>query len=386
VPLNAGHIPRWLIFGWTFLVGAAVGSFLNVVVARVPAGESIVWPGSRCPRCRTPIRWHDNLPLVSWVLLRGRCRTCGVRISARYPLVEALGAGMAVIAVARHGLGGAAAAELAFAAALIALALIDLDAWLLPNSITWPLLAFGLAMSALGVTPAGSLRAAAYGAGLGFAAFAAIAWIGEKVFAREALGLGDVWLLAALGAWFGPAALLPIVLLASLQGSVVGLALIALGKGQPGPQPTAAANQEPPHPDDTLGAREPSPPEGGEPPTSTATPTPTPTSTTTSTATSSATSISTPTSTATPTPTPTSTTTSSATTTSTSSATTTSTSTSTPTANTEPPPPPDAADEDDWVPPRHSVPFGPFLVAGALEWLWLGGALATAFPMLRLFR
>jgi leader peptidase (prepilin peptidase)/N-methyltransferase len=303
IELPAALVP--LFAAWSALVGAAVGSFLNVLIARVPAGESIVRPGSRCPRCKTPIRWYDNLPVVSWLVLRARCRACGARISARYPLVEALGAAAAMIAFARHGLSGAAAAELAFAAALLALAFIDLDTWLLPNAITWPLIGFGLAMGLAGVTPVGSLRGAAYGAGLGFAAFALIAWLGEKAFKKEALGFGDVWLLAGLGAWMGPAALLPIVLLASIQGSVVGLALIAMGKGQPGP--TAAAGDKPP------------PYEIG---------TPTPTTTTTTMTTT----------------------------------------------------------EEDWVPPKHAVPFGPFLVAGALEWLWLGGFLAQAIPLLRLFR
>ncbi len=312
--LPAALVP--LFAAWSALVGAAVGSFLNVLIARVPVGESIVRPGSRCPRCKTPIRWYDNLPVVSWLVLRARCRACGARISARYPLVEALGAAAAVVAFARHGLSGAAAAEFAFAAALLALAFIDLDTWLLPNAITWPLIAFGLAMGLLGITPAGSLRGAACGAGLGFAAFALIAGLGEKVFKKEALGFGDVWLLAGLGAWMGSLALLPIVLLASIQGSVVGIGLILLGKGQKGP--TATAGDKPPPYE--IGTR-------------TTTPPPIPTSSTKTTTT--ATPITT---------------------------------------------------EDDWVPPKHAVPFGPFLVAGALEWLWLGGFLARAVPLLELFR
>jgi len=300
-----------LLVAWVALVGAVIGSFLNVVIARVPAGESIVRPASRCPRCRSPIRWYDNLPIVSWLWLRARCRACGARISARYPMVEALGAGAALVAFARHGLSGAAAAELAFVAALVALAFIDIDTWLLPNAITWPVIAFGLAMGWFGVTPAGSARSAAYGAGLGFAAFGLVAFLGEKVFRKEALGFGDVWLLAGLGGWMGPAALLPIVLLASIQGSVVGITLLALGKGEPGasaPLPsTGGGGQAPALRKDADAA---------------------------------AASCSVDT----------------------------------------------AAREPDWVPPRHAVPFGPFLVAGALEWLWLGGLLARAVPVLQLFR
>jgi leader peptidase (prepilin peptidase)/N-methyltransferase len=294
-----------VVVAWVAVLGAVVGSFLNVVIARVPQGESIAWPGSRCPRCLAPIRWYDNLPIVSWLVLRGRCRACRAPISARYPLVEALGIGAALVVYGRHGLSGAAAAELGFAAALLALAFIDLDTWLLPNTITWSLLAFGILMGPVSVTPATTLRYAVYGAGIGFAAFASLSWIGEKVLKKEALGFGDVWLLAGLGAWFGPAGLLPIVLLASVQGSIVGVALIAIGKGEPGPP----------------------------------TPTPTPTTTATSTSTS------------------------------------TSTSTDSP-----------MTDEEDWVPPKHAVPFGPFLVAGALEWLWLGDFLARWVPLLRVFR
>ncbi len=224
-----------LVAAWVVLAGAAVGSFLNVVVARLPRGQSVVRPRSRCPRCSAAIAWYDNIPILSWLLLRARCRTCGARISARYPLVEALGAGAAWLAWMRHGLSAAAAAELAFACALVALAFIDLDTWLLPHVITWPLIVTGLGASVLDLSAAPGMRPALYGAVIGFAGFALVAVVGEKVFRREALGFGDVWLLAGLGAWLGVGALLPVVLLASVQGSVVGIALILLGKGTPGP-------------------------------------------------------------------------------------------------------------------------------------------------------
>jgi len=281
---------------WAFAVGAAVGSFLNVVIARLPAGESVVHPRSRCPGCRTPIAWYDNLPVLSWILLRGRCRKCRNRISFRYPLVEILGGAAALVAVSRHGLSLAALAEFAFAATLLALSFIDLDTWLLPHVITVPLLAAGLALSALSLTAAPSLLSSAGGAAAGWLAFAAVSVIGEKVMKKEALGFGDVWLLGGLGAWLGLGGLLPVVLLASIQGTVVGLALIVMGRGQPGPAEPALAKAA----------------EDAAPP---------------------------------------------------------------------------ALDPDaDWVPPRNAVPFGPFLAAGALEWLWLQGWLATAIPALSLFR
>jgi leader peptidase (prepilin peptidase)/N-methyltransferase len=311
-------VPRPLAAAWAAALGAAVGSFLNVVVARLPRGESLVRPGSRCPRCRAPIAWHDNVPVLSWILLRGRCRACRAPISVRYPLVEVLGALAALLAFRRYGLSLPAAAELAFAAVLLALTFIDLDTWLLPHALTWPLLAAGIVASAAGIGPA-RLGASLWGAGLGFAAFAAVAWAGERVFKKEALGFGDVWLLAGIGAWLGAAALLPVVLLASLQGSLVGIGLILLGKATPGPKEPSTSGRGHSKPSETVEG------EGASP--STSTPRPTPAATT---------------------------------------------------AHTQPP--------DDWVPPKNAVPFGPFLALGALEWLWLGGALARWIPALDVFR
>jgi leader peptidase (prepilin peptidase)/N-methyltransferase len=226
---------RWIAAAWSFTVGAVVGSFLNVVIARVPAGESIVHPRSRCPGCRTPIAWWDNIPVLSWLALRGRCRKCRTRISWRYPLVEILGGGAALVSASRHGLSFTALAEFAFAATLLALAFIDLDTWLLPHAITLPLLGAGLVLSALQVTPAASILGSVAGSAAGWVGFALVAFLGERILKKEALGFGDVWLLAAIGAWLGIASLLPVVLLASLQGTVVGLALIVLGRSQPGP-------------------------------------------------------------------------------------------------------------------------------------------------------
>lgn len=296
---------------WVLLVGAAVGSFLNVVIARIPEGESIVWPGSRCPACRAPIAWYDNVPVLSWLVLRGRCRRCRVPIAFRYVAVELVGAAAAWLAWWRHGLSFPALAELAFVDVLVALAAIDLATWLLPNVLTWPLIAVGLAAGAAGIAPVHGVRAGAAGAAVGFATFGLVALVGRLVARKEVLGLGDVWLLAGLGAWLGAPALLPVVLLASVQGSVYGLALIALGRSEPGP-------------------------EGRPAPTSAPAATSTPASLSTATQATS--------------------------------------------------PPSDAADEEPWVPPRHAVPFGPFLVAGALEWLYLRDWLGAILPALDVFR
>ncbi|BDG09031.1 prepilin peptidase [Anaeromyxobacter paludicola] len=364
MPIEEGQIAELLAALWVVALGAVVGSFLNVVIARVPAGESIVRPRSRCPRCGAGIAWYDNVPVLSWLLLRARCRRCRAPISIRYPVVEALGAGLAWLAFYRHGLSAEAAAEFAYAAVLLSLAFIDLDTWLLPNALTWPLILLGLAAAGLGLSAAPSFRSAAMGAAAGFVAFGAVSVIGEKVFHKEAMGFGDVWLLAGLGAWHGLAALLPVVLLASLQGSVVGLALIALGKGQPGPKPREAAGGE-----GALAAPpQPSPP-GGEgelhgPPAGDAVAASPPGCEREAPLTSEA-------------PLP---------------------------GGDEPlfPPPaergrvgdgaepdaePDAVDPDaDWVPPKNAVPFGPFLVLAAFEWLYLSQPLSRLVPALGLFR
>ncbi len=299
----AADILRPLSIAWGALVGSVVGSFLNVVVARLPKGESVVHPRSRCPGCGVPIAWYDNVPVLSWLLLGARCRRCRSRISVRYPLVEALVGLLGALAVARHGVGAAALAELTFEALLVALAFIDLDTWLLPFALSLPLAALGLLAGGLGLAPSATLVGALIGGGAGFLAFLVIHLVGEKVFHREAMGFGDVVLLGGLGAWLGPWGLLPVILLSSLQGSLVGVALILLGRSQPGP-----AEAVPPGP----------PPDA-------------------------------------------------------------------PAAAEVTEPPADVAEED-WTPPRHSLPFGPFLALAALEWLLLGPWLCRAVPFLGLFQ
>jgi leader peptidase (prepilin peptidase)/N-methyltransferase len=208
-----------------------------VVIARVPKRQSIVSPGSRCPRCGNAIAWYDNIPIVSWILLRGRCRKCGLPISTRYPLVELLTGVLAVAVFKSEGPTWTAVGLFAFVAALVALAYIDLDTWLLPHQITWPLLAAGLASPLW--DPELTWQASLIGASAGFALFAAIALIGEKLLKRETMGWGDVWLLAAIGAWLGWPALLPVVLLSAVQGAVVGSILLAVRR-EPEPSPPPA--------------------------------------------------------------------------------------------------------------------------------------------------
>jgi leader peptidase (prepilin peptidase)/N-methyltransferase len=196
-----------------------VGSFLNVVIHRVPRRESLVRPRSRCPECGTPIAPHDNVPVLSWLLLRGRCRRCGAPISPRYPLVElATALAFAAVVLAR-GFDDDLVLELPFVAALIALAGIDYDHKLLPNRIVYPLAGYGLIATVL-VDRGDLVEHIVAGAG-------AFAFLLAAVIAYpRGMGMGDVKLAGAMGLFLG-VSVIPALLVAFLSGSVVGLAIIA---------------------------------------------------------------------------------------------------------------------------------------------------------------
>ena len=233
------------------LLGLCVGSFLNVVILRLPlmlengwrrecrdllalepgpaeAPLSLVSPASRCPRCQAPIRpWH-NIPVVSWLVLRGRCASCRAPISIQYPLVEALTGVLSMACALRFGWSGALVFALLLTWALTALAVIDLRTQLLPDVITLPLLWLGL-LAAIGGTFA-KPPAAIIGAVAGYLSLWAVYHVFRWVTGKEGMGHGDFKLLAALGAWFGWKALPMIVLLSSIAGATVGLGLILLRK------------------------------------------------------------------------------------------------------------------------------------------------------------
>lgn len=233
-------LPPWLTAIYVFVLGAVVGSFLNVVIARVPRGESLVKPRSRCPGCRSAIAWYDNVPIVSWLLLRGKCRRCGTRISPRYLVVELAGGLLALACLRQFGLTYRSAALFVFLCALLALTYIDVDHWLLPRRITAPFIGVGLLASLLPGGP--GIASSALGAAVGFAALALVGFVAERLLKKEALGGGDVWLLSMIGAWLGLRSLLPVILLASVQGAIVGGLLLAL-KGRL-PEPKAVGNPE----------------------------------------------------------------------------------------------------------------------------------------------
>ena len=200
------------------VIGALIGSFLNVVIWRLPRDESVVSPGSRCPSCERPIPFYDNVPVLSWLLLRGRCRHCGTRISPRYPLVELLTAIAFAAVVAARGFDQGLMLELPFVACLIALAGIDYDHQLLPNRIVYPMAAYGL-LATLLVDRDDVVEHLIAGAGGFLFLFVAI------VAYPRGMGMGDVKLAGAMGLYLGPS-VIPAMLIAFLAGTIVGLAII----------------------------------------------------------------------------------------------------------------------------------------------------------------
>jgi leader peptidase (prepilin peptidase)/N-methyltransferase len=210
------------------LVGLVVGSFLNVCIYRVPRRESIVWPGSRCPSCGRPLAWFDNIPVLSWLAIRGRCRTCGAKVSVMYPAVELATALAFAGSYVVYGWQPLLAIRLLFASAMIVLFGIDLRHHILPDAITLPGIVAGVVVS-LALPP--GLAASAIGALAGGGVLFALAEAYYRFRGQEGLGMGDVKMLAMIGAFLGWRAMLVTLFLASLSGSIVGVAMIAARKG-----------------------------------------------------------------------------------------------------------------------------------------------------------
>lgn len=209
------------------LVGLLVGSYLNVVVHRLPRQLSTVLPRSRCPHCGAPIRPRDNLPVVSWLLLRGRCRDCRAPISARYPMIELLTGALFAGSVARFGVTWSALVAAAFCASLVALAAIDVEHFILPDRITLPGILVGLAAQPW--IAWGSLSGAVQGALAGAGVLLVMAGLWELLRGVEGMGLGDVKMLAMVGALLGVHGVAVTLVFASLAGSIVGITLLARG-------------------------------------------------------------------------------------------------------------------------------------------------------------
>lgn len=219
------HLPE-LALGFVFLAGATVGSFLNVVIHRLPLGESVVTPRSRCPHCGTPIEAWNNVPILSWLLLRGRCAHCRAPISVRYPAVELL-TGVVWVAVAvRFGLTPATGAGVVFVSSLVAITFIDIDHFEIPDEISLPGIVVGaFARPLVFEVP---WYDGVLGAALGGGILYAVRWSYEKVRGVEGMGMGDVKLIAMLAAFLGPTSVLPIILVSSIVGLVVGSVVLAL--------------------------------------------------------------------------------------------------------------------------------------------------------------
>ncbi|MGE0482808.1 MAG: A24 family peptidase [Gammaproteobacteria bacterium] len=253
-------IAPWMFVAAIGVLGLLIGSFLNVVIHRLPLmmehewksecrqllGETqtgdeppfnLVVPRSRCPACKAQIAAFDNIPVLSYLVLGGRCRHCGQRISLRYPAVECVSGMLATYAACRFGVTDAgvttSGAFAAIAAALycwylLALALIDYDTQLLPDSMTLPLLWFGIACAFFGSFAPG-LDSSVLGAMFGYLSLWSVYWLFKLVTGKEGMGYGDFKLLAALGAWLGWQTLPTLILLSSAVGAVIGISLIATG-------------------------------------------------------------------------------------------------------------------------------------------------------------
>ena len=250
----------WVDAGLLGLLGLLVGSFLNVVIYRLPKMMENQWaaecaemtasvasdaaastvaeplgaspkpafnlmvPRSRCQQCGHQIRWFENVPVVSYLFLRGKCSNCGTQISPRYPLVELVTGGLFASCAWKWGLSATALTWCAFSAAIVALAMIDWDTTFLPDDITLPLLWGGLIAAALKLTAVG-LPASLWGAVVGYLSLWGVYWAFKLITGKEGMGYGDFKLFAALGAWFGWQALIPIILMASVIGAIVGIAM-----------------------------------------------------------------------------------------------------------------------------------------------------------------
>jgi len=213
-----------------FVCGAAIGSFLNVCIHRLPRHESVVWPGSHCPACNHPIAFYDNIPLLSYLWLKGRCRACRVRIPLRYPIVEsANGTGYALI-LWQFGPGAPALVYAVLFSALLVITYIDLSHQIIPNVITLPGITLGLLCAAT-ILPVGLLDSV-LGALLGYGIPWGLANAYLLLRGRQGMGLGDAKLLAMIGAFLGWKPMLLTVMVGSAVGSVVGLVLIALKRVQ----------------------------------------------------------------------------------------------------------------------------------------------------------
>lgn len=208
-------------------LGLILGSFLNVCIVRLPEEESVLTPRSKCPRCGRMVVWYDNIPVLSWLVLRAQCRGCGTRISVQYPAVELAVSAMFVAAVWRYGLSVTALSAAIFGFTLLGIAVTDARHFLIPDEYTWGGLGLGLVLSLAGGLSGFTM--ALVGAGTGFGLLYLVAWAGEKAFKQEAMGGGDIKMMAMVGSFVGWTG----VLLTLFGGALLGVLIfipLTLGK------------------------------------------------------------------------------------------------------------------------------------------------------------
>jgi leader peptidase (prepilin peptidase)/N-methyltransferase len=225
------RLPPAVIAGFVAVFGAIVGSFLNVCIHRLPRGASVVWPASACPHCRRALSWFENIPIVSFLALQGRCRTCRVPISVRYPIVEGLTAGMFLLGWWYYGPSMMLVSRLVLGCALVVLFAVDLEHHLLPNAITLPGIVVGFLLSLAGEPDEPGWLASLAGIALGAGVLYGVAEAYYRIRHEEGLGMGDVKMLAMVGAFLGWKLTLLTLVMASFTGSLVGVGLIATGRG-----------------------------------------------------------------------------------------------------------------------------------------------------------
>lgn len=219
-----------LPFVFAGVLGAMIGSFLNVMIVRLPADESIVRPRSKCPRCQKQITWYENIPVLSWLIIGGKCRYCKESVSIQYPLIELLVALVWMAALWYYELTATALAAAVFGTILLGIAITDARHYLIPDEYTWGGLVIGLLLALLAGT--GALISAAIGAAVGFGMLYLVAVLGEKAFGKEAMGGGDIKMMAMVGAFVGWKGVLLTVFGGSLMGTLVFVPLALLKKNR----------------------------------------------------------------------------------------------------------------------------------------------------------
>ena len=219
----------YAVLVFAFVIGAIVGSFLNVCIYRIPAGKSIISPPSSCPLCGHRIRWYQNIPILSWLALGARCAACKASISPRYPLIEALTGGLFVLVLWHYGFSWGTLVYWLLLAALVVITFIDLDHRIIPDVISLPGIAVGFLTSFL--IPWLPWHESLLGILAGGGSLFLVAWLYELIAKREGMGGGDIKLLAMLGAFLGWKAIFPVIFLASLVGTLIGVPLMLLQKG-----------------------------------------------------------------------------------------------------------------------------------------------------------